>query len=124
MNDFDEKLNNLLSNPDALGQIFQLAQSLGGTLGSSAPPPSTPPPPPQQTTLPKEHNSFNGMDFGTLMQFLPLMQKLSESNEDARAFLFAMRPYLKPERQKKIEQALQLSRLLCVGKSFLKNREG
>ena len=123
MSDFDEKLNNLLSNPDALGQIFQLAQSLEGTLGSSAPPSSTPPPP-QQTAPQKEHNSFSGMDFGTLMQFLPLIQKLGESNEDARAFLFAMRPYLKPERQKKIEQALQLSRLLCVGKSFLKNREG
>ena len=30
MAEFDEKLNSILSNPDAMSQIMQLAQSLGG----------------------------------------------------------------------------------------------
>ena len=30
MAEFDEKLNSLLSNPDAMSQIMQLAQSLSG----------------------------------------------------------------------------------------------
>ena len=56
MGEFEEKLNALLSNPDALSQVMNLAQSLdlgggsgggsggpppeGGSPGSSAPPPS------------------------------------------------------------------------------------
>ena len=37
----------------------------------------------------------------------------------ARRLLFALRPYLKPERQEKVERALQLARLFRVGKKFL-----
>ena len=59
MAEFDEKLNSILSNPDAMSQIMQLAQSLGGDGQSAAPPPpgqpgpqqapAWGPPPPQQT---------------------------------------------------------------------------
>ena len=42
MAEFEEKLNNILSNPEAMSQIMQLAQSLGG---GGEPPPSAPPPP-------------------------------------------------------------------------------
>ena len=37
MAEFDEKLNSLLSNPDAMSQIMQLAQSLSGN-GAFSPP--------------------------------------------------------------------------------------
>ena len=118
MNDFDEKLNSLLSNPEAMGQIFQLAQSLGGSMD---PPP---PPPPQPANAAKETGFLGGIDSDTLMRLLPLIQELGEQNGNARNLLLAMRPYLKPERQSKVEQALQLSRLICVGRKFLKDREG
>ena len=118
MNDFDEKLNSLLSNPEAMGQIFQLAQSLGGNV-----PPSAPPPPPQPSAPAKDSNFLGGIDSGTLMQLLPLIQELGEQNSNARNLLLALRPYLKPERQGKVEQALQLSRLICVGRKFLQDRE-
>ena len=37
MAEFDDKLNSILSNPDAMAQIMQLAQSLsGGTGGNNA----------------------------------------------------------------------------------------
>ncbi len=32
MAEFDDKLNSILSNPDAMAQIMQLAQSLSGGL--------------------------------------------------------------------------------------------
>jgi len=42
--EFDDKLNSILSNPDAMAQIMQLAQSLSGGTGgnnaANAPPPS------------------------------------------------------------------------------------
>ena len=39
MADFDEKLNSLLSNPEAMSQIMQLAQSLSGGESSATPAP-------------------------------------------------------------------------------------
>ena len=53
MSDFEEKLNSVLSNPDAMSQIMNLAQSLnlgggggespqGGQGGGSEPPPPPP----------------------------------------------------------------------------------
>ena len=50
MAEFDDKLNSILSNPDAMSQIMQLAQSLGG--GSSQPSQEPPPPqPPAESTM-------------------------------------------------------------------------
>ena len=54
MSDFEEKLNSVLSNPDAMSQIMNLAQSLnlgggggespqGGQGGGNEPPPPPPP---------------------------------------------------------------------------------
>jgi hypothetical protein len=34
-------------------------------------------------------------------------------------FLSALRPYLKPEKQPKVERAAKLAHLICVGKYFL-----
>ena len=50
MAEFDDKLSSILSNPDAMAQIMQLAQSISG--GADA---STPPPPPVQ----QPQTSFN-----------------------------------------------------------------
>ena len=42
MAEFDDKLNSILSNPDAMAQIMQLAQSIGGNTDQQSPP--SPPP--------------------------------------------------------------------------------
>ena len=43
---------------------------------------------------------------------------------NARQLLYALRPYLKPERQDKVERALQLARLFHLGRQFLAGWEG
>lgn len=124
MSDFDEKLNSLLSNPEAMGQIMQLAQSLSGNSNqqpSQPPQPQQPPPPPP--VPPSGSNPFSAIDPGALLRLLPLLQELGEQNTNTHTLLSALRPYLKPERQGKVDQALQLARLICVGKKFLANRE-
>lgn len=60
-----------------------------------------------------------------LTKLLPLIQELGSQNDsNARQLLYALRPYLKPERQEKIERALQLARLFHLGKKFLSGWEG
>ena len=139
MAEFDEKLNSLLSNPEAMAQIMQMAQSLSG--GQAQQPPQqplqqpvrpAPPPPPAQAPPPSGGDLLSslsgltgGIDPTMLTKLLPLIQELGSQNDsNARQLLYALRPYLKPERQEKIERALQLARLFHMGKKFLAGWEG
>lgn len=133
MAEFDDKLNSILSNPDAMSQIMQLAQSLSGGSGAeqqAAPAPS-PPPPRQAPPAPPAGGGdllsslTGGMDPGLLARLLPVIQELgSQHDSNARQLLYALRPYLKEERQEKVERALQLARLFHLGKKFLSGWEG
>lgn len=138
MAEFDDKLNSLLSNPEAMAQIMQMAQSLSGGQAQQVPqaPPQQPfpppPPPPVQQAASQGSNPLaalsgltGGMDPAMLTKLLPLIQELGSQNDsNARQLLYALRPYLKPDRQEKIERALQLARLFHLGKKFLSGWEG
>ena len=139
MAEFDEKLNSLLSNPEAMAQIMQMAQSLSGGQAQQPPPQPlqqpvrpAPPPPPAQAPPPSGGDLLSslsgltgGIDPTMLTKLLPLIQELGSQNDsNARQLLYALRPYLKPERQEKIERALQLARLFHLGKKFLAGWEG
>ena len=129
--EFDEKLNNILSNPDAMAQIMQLAQSLSGGQTAEAPPPPqqpAPPPPPPRQSPPSAppggadllSSLTGGLDPKMISKLVPLLQELGgQQDSNARALLYALRPYLKPDRQEKVERALQLARLFHLGKKFL-----
>ena len=142
MAEFDDKLNSLLSNPEAMAQIMQMAQSLSDGQAQQpvqqvpqAPPQQPfppPPPPPVQQAASQGSNPLaalsgltGGMDPAMLTKLLPLIQELGSQNDsNARQLLYALRPYLKPDRQEKIERALQLARLFHLGKKFLSGWEG
>ena len=129
MAEFDEKLNSILSNPDAMSQIMQLAQSLGGGEAASAPsaPPPQPGPPPAAGggDLLSSLMGGGGMDPKLLSRLLPLIQELGgQRDSNARNLLYALRPYLRSDRQEKVERALQLARLFNLGKKFLSGWEG
>ena len=134
MAEFDDKLNSLLSNPEAMAQIMQMAQSLSGGQAQQVPqaPPQQPSPPPVQQAASPGGNPLaalsgltGGMDTAMLTKLLPLIQELGSQNDsNARQLLYALRPYLKPDRQEKIERALQLARLFHLGKKFLSGWEG
>ena len=136
MAEFDDKLNELLSNPDSMAQIMRLAQSLsgdsqGGGAGEQEPRPRSAPqhhhqePPPQNGGGDLLSSLTGGVDPKLLMRLLPLIQELGgQQDSNARNLLYALRPYLKPERQEKVERALQLARLFHLGKKFLAGWEG
>lgn len=134
MAEFDDKLNSLLSDPNAMSQIMQLAQSLsGGGTGEvpPSPPPSPPQPPPQPVMSPPPmapdllSSLTGGVDPKLISRLLPLIQELGgQQDSNARQLLYALRPYLKPERQEKVERAIQLARLFHLGRKFLAGWEG
>ena len=63
---------------------------------------------------------LGGIDPGMIAKLLPVLSQLNrpESGETA-AFLRALRPFLKPERQDKVERAAQLARFIHLGKTLL-----
>ena len=127
MSELDEKLNALLSDPNSIAQVMQLAQQLSGTFGGASQPASAspPPPPPQQQPLqPSFDTSFlGGLDPKLIGRFLPLIQEYTQSNSNTTQLLYALRPFLKAEKQDKIERAAKLARLIHLGKKFLSEWE-
>lgn len=126
MSELDEKLNALLSDPNSMAQVMQLAQQLSGTFGGASQPASASPPPPpqQQPPQPSFDTSFlGGLDPKLIGRFLPLIQEYTQSNSNTTQLLYALRPFLKAEKQDKIERAAKLARLIHLGKKFLSEWE-
>ena len=110
MAEWQEQLNTILSDPDAMARIAALAQSLGGAGGEE--------PEPNPAPNPAQEGAFDAELLGRLARQL----NRSESGE-AAAFLRALRPYLSEKRRDKVERAAQLARLIHIGKSFLLSSE-
>lgn len=134
MSDFEEKLNAVLSNPDAMSQIMNLAQSLnlgggsGGEGGASESPKDSPPPEGGPGGGPGDlsglGNLLGGIDPAMLQRLAPLMGELSGNgggNDERMQLLYALRPFLKPERRDKVERAARAARLIRVGKKLLQS---
>ena len=134
MSELEEKLNALLSDPNSMAQVMQMAQQLsaGGVVGhepqlsgamgeqkAAAPPPPSPVPP-----VPDLGAALGGLDPKLLGKLLPLAGELGTENSAAMQLLNALRPFLKEEKQGKIQRAARLARLIHVGKKLLADWEG
>lgn len=110
---FEDKLNQILSDPDSMAKIMSLAQSLGGEQNAPPPPPATPrpqPPPPPDDAFVKG--------------ILRLMQQAQHTDKRQEALLCALKPYLAPERQAKIDEALRIAKLSQLAGLAFKNYGG
>ena len=120
MGEFEEKLNAILSNPDALAQVANLAQSLN--LGGQEPPGGGGPIP-ALSGLSGLGDLLGQIDPKLLQKLLPLAGELTGNggNDERLQLLYALRPFLKPERRDKVERAVKAARLIHVGKKLFRN---
>lgn len=110
MADFEEKLESILGNPQAMEQIMSLAQSLGGMEPKSAPPPASGKPA-ASDDLQIDPHLINSI-FSLINQY--------NSNDDQRiALLSALRPFVKERRYSKIDKAIQIAKLSRVARAAL-----
>ena len=120
MDDVNEKLNALLSDPGSMAQIMRLAQQLSGSMGGENTPPS-PPSPPQAVPPPAP---LPAIDPQVIAKYLPLLQELTRDTSQTTQLLYALRPFLKDGKQNKVERAARLARLITIGKRFLSEGGG
>ena len=116
MDEIEQRLNSILSDPASMSKIMELAQGLG--LNSPAPAaapeasaaPAAPPPVPA------------GPPAGGLSALAPLLSSLGKQSGDDRqtALLKALRPYLRSERQERLDQAIQAARMVKIAKQAMR----
>lgn len=108
MADISEKLQSLLSSPDGmqklqeaagqlqgiLGENTDTAALLDGLLGTKAPAPPTPTP-----------------DLSLLTKAAPFLAAM-QKEDDSTTLLKALRPYLHGERQKRLDEAMEILKWL------------
>ena len=125
MAEFEDKLNAILGNQEAMSQIMSLAHSLSGSGGplqsggerepsagrdstgeerdDNSPPPA--PPQPDLSAL------LGQLDPGMLQMGLRLVQEYQGSDDRNAALLAALRPFLKEDRRAKLDRALEIARV-------------
>lgn len=98
MSDLQDKLNQILQNPEAMKQV----QSLGAQLGLTGEQKQPPKPKPPENNL---MSVLGGDDtIGTIAKFAPLLSSLNNSDDTTR-LLDSLRPFLSHERQEKLDKA-------------------
>ena len=109
MGDFEEKLDSILNNPQAMSQIMSLAQSLGGTMTNDSPSartetPADPGPP---------------LDPQLLSSIMTLLGSYNDQDDQRVALLTALRPFVKERRYAKLDKAIQIAKLSRMARMAL-----
>lgn len=131
MAEFEDKLGAILNDPQAMQQIMSLARSLGGGASGKNEAAETP------SSLPPETAAFQPVSDGgdAPLSGLNLDPRLLEvgmkaisayqdpSNEKA-ALLLALRPFVKEERYKKVDKAVQIAKISKAIRAALDGLKG
>ena len=112
MAEFEEKLNAILSDPQAMGQIASLAQALTGEAGAT-----------DWSALlgmlggggdSNPLSALSELDPQLLQAGLRLFSEYSATDDRKVALLNALKPFVKPERYAKVDKAVQIAKLARV----------
>ena len=99
MDDLSEKLSGILSDPEAMKEIAQLASSLGVDA-------------PGVHKEPAPVNRSESSDMTSMMSgLLPLIGKIKQEDDTTR-LLDAIRPFLSEERREKLDKAKKLLKMM------------
>lgn len=113
MGELDEKLNAILGNPQAMGQIMALAQSLGGQ-GEHPQEQKEEPEPPLCEDGGAFPFSMGELDPRLMQVGMRVLQEYQRGDDKKTALLTALRPFVKEERYERLDRAIQIARLSRV----------
>lgn len=103
MDDFQDKLNSILNDPQMMSQIMNMAQSFG----QPQEPPAQEQPPFSMPDLP------GGLDLGMMQKIASFAGKMGV-DKDQQNLLHALRPYLSSKRIGKLEKAMRSAKIAAA----------
>lgn len=134
MGQWEEKLGAILNDPQAMGQIMSLAQSLGGQGAAQAAP--------QAEETPGESAGEAGaapgegwaqvsaqpdapeLDPRLMAAGMRALSVWNDPDDPRAALLQALRPFLKEERRGKLDKAIRVTRLSKAVRAALEGLQG
>ena len=128
MAELEEKLNAILGDPRAMGQIMELARSLSGgeegTGKSGGPDQPAAEPEASREAGPDPSAQMGQLDPDAVRRGMRLL--LARGGEDSRsaALLSALKPFLKEDRRAGLDRALQLARMIRLVRTALSGGAG
>lgn len=108
MSELEDKINSLLSSPEDMSRIMQLAKSIMPGEGEST----------AGGTEQDAGAAGSGLDAGLMASIGKLMGGGDEKKDSKRALLNAMTPYLGEERRRKMKKAMQIAKIASVAGAF------
>ena len=104
MDDLSSKLSELLSDPESMNRVRQMAESILGESGDEAP---ASPDAPDISAL------GDMLGSGELQSIISVISKMKSAGDDSRVQLIsALRPHLSEERRKRADTAIKILKLL------------
>jgi len=133
MAEFEDKLNALLSDQEALGQIMSLAKTLSGgqdagTSSSDSSDRSSGEAPDMPKNLNDLISNLSGSLDPSMIQMLGKVMKEygtgGQKEDQNLALISALRPFLKEKRRAKIDQAVQIAKFSRVARVAFQTLKG
>lgn len=124
MSELEEKISEVLSNPEQMAQITRLAQSfMGGSTSDGANAPQGIPPA-ANTATGGDMAGALGIDAATLARITRAVSASGGDGGKNAALLAALSAYLSAGRKEKLDRAMKLARLARVARFALTDGEG
>ncbi|MCD8051364.1 MAG: hypothetical protein LUE89_06760 [Clostridiales bacterium] len=127
MDDFEEKLNSILSSPEAMGQIMSLASSIAGKPEGEGAAPTEAAAQPDSSPAAEGENPLNllqNLDPAMVQRIMGLYREYNRGGDEKTALLQAMRPFLRAERQERLDKAVRIARFSRVIRAALEQFRG
>lgn len=118
MSEFEDKLQAILGDPQAMGQIMSLAQSISG--GTAAPEPTActqdadPCAPTADTPTGDLFSALEKLDPRLLQLGMRLISEYNSTDDRKQTLLAALQPFVAEKRHIKMDQAIQIAKLAHV----------
>lgn len=107
MDDLFGKMQSVLSDPESMKQLQELAALMGDNEATDDK---------GQTSQHEQSSTDMSFDIGKLIELSSLMN--STKNDEDAALLIALKPHLREERQHKVDKAVKLLNMLSVWKTL------
>lgn len=116
MSELEEKLGNILNNPQMMQQVMQMAQTLNAAQGQA----SSEPAPPSSAQPSDSSGDFPDIDL-SMLQKVASIAKNSAIDPHQQALLSALEPYVATPRIHKLERAMRAAKLAKIASSAIGN---